>query len=163
MFTRFLPGDFSRRSMAANSAVHGRIWSNFKLIQDIIVVLNTCKNKEDPIKNEGARVFTTFYINYSDVQGHITLEFVMVSGRNLNTSKLSCMSSLPAIIKKIQLKMKALDCSQDFSHYKSMRIFQDAEQLTLQSMVGSGRISNSSETLLLFFLPATMKNIRSKM
>ena len=54
------------------------------------------------------------------------------------------MSSLPARIKKIQLKMKALECSQDFSHYKSIGIFPDSQgQLTLQSMVGSGLISNS--------------------
>ena len=45
-------------------------------------------------------------------------------------------------------KMKALECSQDFSHYKSMGIFPDAQgQLTLQSLVRSGRISNSSEML----------------
>ena len=44
--------------------------------------------------------------------------------------------------------MKALECSQDFSHYKSMGIFLDAQgQLTLQSMVGSGQISNSSMPL----------------
>ena len=52
------------------------------------------------------------------------------------------MSSIPARMKKIQLKMKALDCSQDFSHYKSMGIFPDAQgQLTPQSLVRSGRIS----------------------
>ena len=39
-----------------------------------MVVLLTCKNKEDPIKNEGARVFTTLYIDFSDAQGQITLE-----------------------------------------------------------------------------------------
>ena len=51
------------------------------------------------------------------------------------------MSSIPARMKKIQLKMKALDCSQDFSHYKSMGIFPDAQgQLTPQSLVRSGRI-----------------------
>ena len=44
-----------------------------------MVVLVTCKN-EDPIKNEGARVFTTLYINFSDAQGQITLELVVVSG-----------------------------------------------------------------------------------
>ena len=38
-----------------------------------MVVLHTCKNKEEPIKNEGARVFTTLYINFSDAQGQITL------------------------------------------------------------------------------------------
>ena len=43
-----------------------------KLIQDFIVVLVTCKNKEDPIKIEGARVFTTLYIDFSDIQGQVT-------------------------------------------------------------------------------------------
>ena len=51
-----------------------------------MVVLITCKNEEDPIENVGARVFTTLYINFSDAQGQITLELVMVSGRNLNSS-----------------------------------------------------------------------------
>ena len=71
------------------------------------------------------------------------------------------MSSLPARMEKIKLKMKVLDCSQDFSHY--MGIFPDAQgQLTLQSTVRSGQISNSSKTLWLFSLPAKMKKIRSK-
>ena len=87
-------------------------------------VLVTCKYEEDLIKNRGARVFTTLYVNFSDVQGQITLESVVVSGRNLNSSKLSCMSSLPARMSMIESKMKELECSQDFSHYKSMRIFQ---------------------------------------
>ena len=72
------------------------------------------------------------------------------------------MSSIPARMKKIQLKMKALECSQDFSHYKSMGIFPDAQgQLTLQSMVGSSQISNSFKALWLTSLPAKMKKIRS--
>ena len=45
-------------------------------------------NEEDPIKNEGARVFITLYINFSDAQGHITPESVVWSGRNSNSSKL---------------------------------------------------------------------------
>ena len=44
-----------------------------------MVVLLTCKNKEDPIKNEGARVLTTLYIDFSDAQGQITLKSVVVS------------------------------------------------------------------------------------
>ena len=104
-------------------------------------VLVTCKYEEDPIKNEGARVVTTLYSNFSDAQGQITLVLVSVSGRNLNSSKLSCMSTLPA-------RMKELECSQDFSHYKSMGIFPDAQgQLTPQSLVRSCRILNSSEIL----------------
>ena len=34
----------------------------FKFIQDFMVVLVTCKNEEDPIKNEGARVVVTLSI-----------------------------------------------------------------------------------------------------
>ena len=64
VFTRFLPlkvyGDFSRRSRAANSAVLGPIWPKFELVRVSMDVLVTCKYEEDPIKNEGARVFTTF-------------------------------------------------------------------------------------------------------
>ena len=75
-----------------------------------------------------------------------------------------CMSSLPARMRMIDSKMKELEWSQDFSHYKSMGIFQDAQrQLTPQSLVRSGRISNSSEILWMFSLPASMKKIRSKM
>ena len=107
---------------------------------------------------------TTFYINISDTQGQITLVLVVVSGRNLNSSKLSCMSLLPARMRMIKLKMKELECSKDISHYKSMGIFPDAQgQLTPQSLVRSGRISNSSEMLWMFFLPASMKKIQSKM
>ena len=109
---------------------------DFELVQDFMVVLVTCKNEEDPIKNEGARVFTILYINFSDTQGQITLELVVVSGRNLNSSKLSCISSLPARMRMIKSKMKELECSQDFSHYKSMGIFPGAKwQLTPQSLV----------------------------
>ena len=109
-------------------------------------VLVTCKYEEDPIKNRGARVFTTLYINFSDAQGLITLESVVVSGRNFNSSKLSCMSLLPARMRMIESKMKELESSQDFSHYKSMGIFQDAQgQLTPQSLVESGPNSNFSE------------------
>ena len=44
-------------------------------------VLITCQYEEDPIKNRGARVCTILYINFSDAQGQITLELVVVSGR----------------------------------------------------------------------------------
>ena len=104
------------------------------------------------------------YSNFSDAQGQITLVFVSVSGRNLNPSKLLCMSSLPARMRMIDSKMKELECSQDFSHYKSMGIFPAAQgQLTQQSLVRSGRISNSSKMLWMFLLPASMKKIRLKM
>ena len=103
-------------------------------------------------------MFTTLYINFSDEQGQITLVLVVVSGQNLNSPKLSCMSSLPARMRMINSKMKERECSQDFSHYKSMGIFPDAQgQLTPQSFVRSGQISNSSEMLWMSLLPANMK------
>ena len=74
------------------------------------------------------------------------------------------MSLLPARIKNTQLKMNALECSQDFSHYKSIGIFPDAQgQLTLQPMVRSDLISNSFGTLGLSSLPTKIQKIRSKM
>ena len=125
--------------------------------------LVTCKYEEDPIKNRGARVFTTLYVKFLDVQGQITLESVVVSGRNLNSSKFLCMSSLPARMRVIESKMKELECSHDFSRYKSMGIFPDAQaQLTPQSLVRSGRISNSFEMLWMSLFPASMKKIQSK-
>ena len=109
-------------------------------------------------------MFTTLYIDFSDAQGQRTLKSVVVSSQNWNSSKLSCMSSLPTRMKMIHTKMKELECSQDFSHYKSMGIFPDAEgQLTPQSLVESGLDSNLSEILWLSSLPASLKKIRSKM
>ena len=103
----------------------------------------------------------TLNINFSDAQGQITLELLVVSGRNLNSSKISCMSFLPARMRMIESKMKELECSQDFSHYKSMVIFsRRSRAATPQSLVRSGRISNSSE---MSSLPASMKKIQSKM
>ena len=63
--------DFLNWSSAANSAVHGWIRPNFKLIRDYIIVLVTCKNG-DPIKNEGARVLTSLLFDFSDAQGQLT-------------------------------------------------------------------------------------------
>ena len=47
-----------------------------------------CMNEEDPIKNEGARVVTTFFINFSDAQGQLTPKSVMEYCQNSNSSKL---------------------------------------------------------------------------
>ena len=109
-------------------------------------------------------MFTTLYVKFSDTQGQITLESVVVSGRNWNSSKLSCMSSLPTRMKLIHTKMLELEKSQDFSHYKSNGIFQNAQgQLTPQSLVESGPNSNLSEILWLsLFISVSMKNIQSK-
>ena len=64
VMTSFSPlkvyGIFFIRSRAANSAVLSPIWPNFEVVGGVMNVLVTCKFEEDPIKNEGARVLTTF-------------------------------------------------------------------------------------------------------
>ena len=99
-------------------------------------VLVACKNEEDSIKYEGARVITTLFINFSDAQGQLTLKSMMESCRNSNPSKLLWLTLLPARMKRIYWKMKVLEWSQRFSHYKSMGIFPNARgELTHKSFV----------------------------
>ena len=101
-------------------------------------LLVACKNEKDPIKNEGARVVTTLFINFSDAQGQLTPKSVMESCRISNSSELSWLVLLSARMKKIHPKMNVLEWSQHFTHYKSMGIFQDAQgQLTHKSLVRS--------------------------
>ena len=71
---------FSRRSRADTSTVLGLIWPNFELVRDVIDVLVTCKYEKYPIKNEGARVVTTLYVNILDAKGQITHKSAVVSG-----------------------------------------------------------------------------------
>ena len=64
-------------SMAAYSAVHGGIPPKFDLIQAFMVVLVTCKNEEDRIKNEGAKVLNNIspiisLWDFYNAQGQLT-------------------------------------------------------------------------------------------
>ena len=79
----------------------------------------------------------------------------MGSCRNSNSLKNLCMSLLPARMKKIQSKIKSLEWSQHFSHYIYGDISRNlrAGKSALQSMIGSDRTLNSSETLWLSSLP----------
>ena len=72
-----------------------------------MVVLVTCKNEEDTIENEGARVVTTFFIDFSDAQGQLTPKSVMESCQNSNSSMLFWLVVLlPTRMKKIHPKIK---------------------------------------------------------
>ena len=127
-------------------------------------ILVAYKNEVDPIKNKGARVVTTLFINFSDTQGQLTPKSVMESCRNSISSKLLWLVLLSARMKKIHPKMKVLEWSQHFTHNKSMGILPDAQgQLTHLSLVGSCRISNPYEILWLSLLPARIKKNKSKM
>ena len=56
-------------------------------------VLVSCKNEEDQIENEGARLFTRFLPLYKsmgifpDAQGQLTLQSTVRSGQIANSSK----------------------------------------------------------------------------
>ena len=65
--------------------MHGQLRLNFEFSPDFIVVLLNCKNQEDYIKNEGAIVFRTLYIGFSDAQGKPTPLSVVGSCRNSNS------------------------------------------------------------------------------
>ena len=81
-----------------------------------------------------------------------------------NSSELLWLVLLSTRMKKTHPKMKVLEWSQHFSHYKSMGIFSDAQgQLTHKSLVQSCRISNPFEILWLSSLPARIKKNQSKM
>ena len=75
-------------------------------------VLVTSKNKEEPNKNEGASVATTLNIDFSNTQGQITPQSEVRSGQNSDSSEMLRMSLLLPRIKKIRIKMKALEWPQ---------------------------------------------------
>ena len=52
-----------------------------------MVDLVICKNEEDPFKNEGARVVTRLFIDFSNAQGQLTPKSVMELPK-FNSSKL---------------------------------------------------------------------------
>ena len=80
-----------------------------------------------------------------------------------NSSKLSCMLSLPASMKRIRLRTAEKKWRHHFSHNKPMGIFSDFQgQLTPQSVVQSSRNSNLSVLSCMSSLPASMKRIRWK-
>ena len=127
-------------------------------------LLVASKNEDDPSENEGARVVTTLFINFSDAQGQLTPKSVMESCRNSNSLEFLWLVLLSARMKKTHPKMKVLEWSQHFSHYKSMRVFPDPQgQLTHKSLVQSCQISNPFEILWLSLLPARIKKNQSKM
>ena len=57
---------------------------------------------------------------FPDAQGQLTPQSLVRSGRISNSSEMLWMFSLPASMKKIRLKMKALEWTQHFPHYNPM-------------------------------------------
>ena len=139
--------------------VRSRIWPNLELIRYFVVVLVTCKNEEDQIKNEGARV-PTLNINFRCSRAANSVVNCGKCGRNSNSSKLLCMFSLPAKLKTIRSKTTEKTRQRHFPHYKSMGDFSDAQgQQTPKSVVESCRTSSSAKLSCMPLLPASIKKI----
>ena len=66
------------------------MWLKFELIQDVMVVLVSSKNEEDPIKIEDARVATIQNIDFSNTEGqlHVTPQSEVGSGSSSNSSEI---------------------------------------------------------------------------
>ena len=85
------------------------------------------------------------------------------SGHISISSKLSCMLSIPASMKRIRSRTAEKKWRHHFSHYKPMGIFSDVQgRLTPQPVVQAGRNSNSSELSCVSSLPASMKKSDEK-
>ena len=58
-------------------------------------VLVTCKNEEDSVKSNCARVVTTLFIDFSDARGQLTPKSVVESCQNSNSFELYLLFLLP--------------------------------------------------------------------
>ena len=96
-------------------------------------------------------------IDFLDPKGQLTLWSKLAIFQS-HPSSHTCiyMSLLPASMNRIQSRTVEKKLQHSFSHYKSMRIFSDAQgQLT--PMVGSSQISNSFKLSCMSLLPASME------
>ena len=102
----------------------------------------TCKTEEDPFKNEGARVFIkdlpfSVYADFYDAQGQFNQQSGVFRRSRAANSEVSdgilpkfkfirafIVGLVLARMETIHPKMKLLEWSQHFCHYKSMGFFQ---------------------------------------
>ena len=94
---------------------------------------------------------------FFDAQGQLTPQSMVKSSRNSNESEILWLSSLPARMKKIRSKMKALECLQDYmSSFRPSRAVNSAV---------NGGIPPKFELIQAFmvsFLPVRMYKIQLK-
>ena len=106
---------YFRRSRAANSVFIGGIMPKFQLIQPIIIVIFYRENEEDQSKIKALKCLQDYLLYksmgiFSDAQGQLIPQSRVKSGTNSNSSEILWLSSLPARMKKIRSKLKALMC-----------------------------------------------------
>ena len=97
-------------SRASNTKMSGLIRPTIGLDRAFMPVLVTSNFDDDLIKTERASMETPFSHlkckgNFLDAEGQLTPKSVVWLGRNSKSSKILCMSSLPASIKRIGSKV----------------------------------------------------------
>ena len=103
---------------------------------------------------------------FSYAQGQLTLQSLVRSGPISTSSEMLWMFSLPASMKKIRSKMKALEWTQHFSNYNSMvamktsgRIWPNFEliqaliHVLITCKYEKNPIKNSGENVMTLFSP----------
>ena len=94
------------------------IWQKIKLIKAFMHVLEACKNVLDPIKVKSLEWPQHFSVCKSvgifpDGEGQVTPQSMIRSDQASNSFETLWLCSLPARMKKIQSKVKALEWLQD--------------------------------------------------
>ena len=90
-------------------------------------------------------------------QERATPKSIVQCGRKSNLSEILWLSWLPASLKTVHSKVKALSSGQHFLHYKSM-----GKVFVAQGYEGNGPIWPNLERII-DFMTASLMNIRSKM
>ena len=93
------------------------VWSGQNsLVRDFTPVQMICKS-HNPIKTKKAMLWTVSIWHFFGTQGQVTAKWIVRSGRNSNSSEILWLSWLPASLKMIWSKVKALSSRQHFLHH----------------------------------------------
>ena len=103
---------------------------------------------------------------FPDAQGQLTPQSLVESGPNSKSSEILWLSLLPASMKKIRSKMKALEWTQHFPHYNSMVAMETSGRIwpnfeLIQALIHvlitckyeKNPIKNSGENVMTSFFP----------
>ena len=110
---------FFRRLREDNSRVGGVIWPNFELIKALMLASSPARMKMIQSRRKELE-WSQNFSNYKytgilpDAQGQLTPQAIVSSGRISNSFEMLWLSSFPEGIKKVQLKIKTLECSQHY-------------------------------------------------
>ena len=151
-----------RPSRASNSEVNSLTWPKFELFRDFMAALVTCKYEEYPMKNE---VTIDLFLHYKYMWAYF--RHSRASNTEVNSliwPKFELIREFMAVLPICKFDEDPIKMEGTINRIRSnMRFFGFQGQVTPKRKIWSGRNSNSSENLWLFWLPASLMKIRSKL